>query len=194
MRTVLFFLFVITGCNWSHANIYSENTIIPKSGIHRFQVTDTLRIFQDDPAVFKKEQIMVKYPDRYPKPAVRYELMNPKDGAYYLMYNDKKQLMKEGKYTSTYKYAGITYEQGGFYNPKTYFYKKNGNLETIHYQEDGRNFKTEFFDRNKQLVKIKYFNKKTSDTEKIEIYKNGKLKETRIYTAFNAYHTIKADG
>ncbi|MGE8554218.1 MAG: hypothetical protein ACN6OB_09865 [Chryseobacterium jejuense] len=153
---------------------------------------DTLKVYQNDTAVFRKEEMIVKHPEAKPKLTVRYELINPKDGAYYFIYNEKKQLVKEGEYTAQYKYEGITYDQGDFYNSKTYFYKENGNLETIHYQEDGRNLKTEFFDRDKQLTKIRYFHKKTSDTDKIEVYKKEKLKETRIYKGFNTYYTVKA--
>lgn len=58
--------------------------------------------------------------------------------------------------------------------------------------EDGRNHKTEHFDSKKRLKKIRYFKKESSETEKIEIYKKGQLKETRIYTSFSTYHTMKA--
>ncbi|SDJ32184.1 hypothetical protein [Chryseobacterium jejuense] len=195
MNIQSFFLFfaIIISCNWAKANSNFANTIISKTYVkERSHDTDTLKVYQNDTAVFRKEEMIIQHPETKPKLTVRYELINPKDGAYYFIYNGKKQLVKEGKYTAQYKYEGITYDQGDFYNSKTYFYKENGNLETIHYQEDGRNLKTEFFDRDKQLTKIRYFNKKTSDTDKIEVYKKGKLKETRIYKGFNTYNIVKA--
>ncbi|BAP32952.1 uncharacterized protein CHSO_3915 [Chryseobacterium sp. StRB126] len=193
IRSVLLFFAIIIGCSCIKAKDYSVNTLISKAYFKGgSQDTDTLRVYQNDPAVFRKEELIVKHPETKPKLTIHYELLNPKDGAYYFIYNDKKQLVKEGKYTAQYKYEGITYDQGGFYNSKTYLYKKNGNLETIHYQEDGRNLKTEFFNSDQQLTKIKYFHKKTSDTNTIEIYKKGKLKETHIYKGFNTYYTIKA--
>lgn len=170
-----------------------ENGIISK--IHHKvgpNDTDTLWVSQNDSTVFRKEEVMVKHPDSYPKLSVRYILINPKDGAYYFIYNDNQQLIEEGKYTAQYTYEGITYHDGNFYNLKSYSYKKNGNLRTKHYQEDGRNLKTEFFNNDRQLTEIKYFDKKSSGIEKVEIYKKGKLKETRIYKSFDNYDTVKA--
>lgn len=193
IQSILLFSAIIIGFNGMNAKDHSENTAASKTYFRKnIHDTDTLRVFQNDPAVFKKEELIVKHPETKPKLTIGYELLNPKDGTYYLIYNDKKQLVKEGKYSAQYKYEGIVYNQGGFYNSKSYLYRENGTLETIHYQEDGRNLKTEFFDRNKQLTKIKYLNKKSSDTDKIEIYKKGKLKETHIYKGFNTYYTIKA--
>ncbi|MBP2618130.1 hypothetical protein [Chryseobacterium jejuense] len=189
IQSILLFFTIIIGCNCTTANNISVDAFIFKESSND---TDTLRVYQNDTAVFRKEEMIVKHPETKPKLTIHYELLNPKDGAYYFIYNEKKQLVREGKYTAQYKYEGIMYEQGGFYNSKTYFYKENGNLETIHYQEDGRNLKTEFFDRDQQLTKIRYFNKKSSDTDKIEVYKKGKLKETRIYKGFKAYYTVKA--
>ncbi|AZA77582.1 hypothetical protein EG347_08675 [Chryseobacterium sp. G0186] len=199
MKTIsllLFFTTVIIGCKCTQPNDRSEkeNTVISKEYHKSGQSdTDTLWVSQNDSTVFKKEEVLIQRPDSNPELSVRYELIKPKDNAYYFIYDDKKQLIKEGKYTSQYTYEGIIYKQGDFYNSKNYTYKKNGNLETIHYQEDGRNLKTEYFDSEKRLTKIRYLNKKSSDTEKIEIYKNGKLKETRIYKGFNSYDTVKAD-
>lgn len=172
-----------------------ENDIISK--IHHksgANDTDTLWVSQKDSTVFRKEELMVKHPDSYPRLVERYTLITPKDGAYYFIYNDKQQLIQEGKYTAHYIYEGITYNEGNFYNHKTYSYKKNGRLRTKHYQEDGRNTKTEFFNNDGQLTEIRYFNKKSSDIEKVELYKKGKLKETRIYKGFNNYDTVKAAG
>lgn len=189
MKTQTFFLFfaVIIGFNCAKANTVFLNRVIFNGS---YNGTDTVRVFQNDTAIFRKEELILKHPESKPKITIHYELLNPKDGTYYFIYNDKKQLVKEGKYSAQYRYEGIMYE-GGFYNSKTYFYKKNGTLETIHYQEDGRNLKTEFFNSDQQLTQIKYFNKKSSDTDKIEIYKKGKLKETRIYKGFKNYYTVK---
>lgn len=199
MKTIsllLFFTTVIIGCNCTKPNDQSEkeNIVISKEYHKSGQSdTDTLWVSQNDSTVFKKEEIPMRRPESNPELYISYKLIKPKDNAYYFIYNDKKQLIKEGKYTSQYTYEEIVYKQGDFYNSKNYGYKRNGNLETIHYQEDGRNLKTEYFDREKRLTKIRYLNKKSSDTEKIEIYKNGKLKETRIYKGFNTYDTVKAD-
>ena len=118
-------------------------------------------------------------------------MKNPHDGAYYYIYNDKGQLIQEGKYTARYVYEGNTIENGNFYNSKSYYYKDNGNLSSTHYQVDGRNFKTELYNRKRILTEVIYFNKKSGDKEKVEIYKNGKLKETRIYKSFDTYDTVK---
>ncbi|AZA90579.1 Uncharacterised protein [Chryseobacterium nakagawai] len=200
MLKILSFLwiavYIMTACNCAKGkNDASKkddgiiSKIYHKSGSND---TDTLWVSQNDSTVFRQEEVMIKHPDSYPKLTVRYNLINPKNNAYYFIYNDKQQLIEEGKYTAQYMYEGITYNDGNFYNLKSYSYKKNGKLRTKHYQEDGRNFKTEFFNNDGQLTEIKYFNKKSSDIEKVEIYKKGELKETRIYKGFNNYDTVKA--
>ncbi len=195
MLSLLILLLTITsGCTGCHTNDDSQTDkkisykVYKKTGV---QDTDTLWVSQNDTVVFRAEEYVQHRPCSKAQLAMRYELRNPKDGAYYFIYNDKKQLIQEGKYTASYVYEGKTIEQGNFYNSKMYFYKKNGNLNSIHYQEDGRNLKTELFNRKRMVTEIIYFNKKSGDKEKVEIYKNGKRKETRIYTAFNVYHTIK---
>ncbi len=189
-------MMVITGCNGCKTNddIPKGNKIISKV-YHKTgpNDTDTLWVSQNDTLVFKAEEGMQGNPGQKPKLVTRYELKNPKDGAYYFIYNDAQQLIQEGKYTVQYVYDGKTIEEGNFYNSKRYHYKDNGKLSAIYYQVDGRNFKTELYNGKKELKEIIYFNKKSGDKEKVEIYKNGKLKETRIYTAFDVYHTIKAD-
>jgi len=45
-----------------------------------------------------------------------YKLRNPKEGAYYFIYNDVQQLIQEGKYTARYVYEGRTIVEGNFYN------------------------------------------------------------------------------
>ncbi|MEJ5105748.1 hypothetical protein [Chryseobacterium sp. MYb328] len=198
MLKILLFLWlpisIMLSCNCTKGkNDEHKNVIISK--IHHKsgpKDTDTLWVSQNDSTVFRKEDVMIKYPESHPKLTVHYTLINPKNDAYYFIYNDKQQLIEEGKYTAQYTYEGISYNDGNFYNLKRYSYKKNGNLQTKHYQEDGRNLKTEFFNNDGQLTEIKYFNKKSSDIEKVEIYKKGKLKETRIYKSFNTYDTVKA--
>lgn len=175
-------------------NIQKEPVFILKAYHKNNQYnTDTLWVSQNDSTVFKKKEAMLHRPCANPELSVQYELINPKNGAYYLIYNTKKQLIMEGIYSAQYTYEGQTYKQGNFYNAKRYSYKKNGNIATIHYQEDGRNIKTEHFDSKKRLTKIKYFDKKSSNTEKIELYKKGALKETRVYTGFSKYYTVRAN-
>lgn len=172
----------------------NENAIISKVYYKNSQSEiDTLWVAQNDTSVFRQIETIIHRPCSHPEFVVQYELITPKEGAYYLIYNDKKQLIKEGVYTTKYTYEGQTYEQGNFYNSKNYYYKKNGVLETIHYQKDGRNRKTEYFDSKKQLAKIRHIDKKTGSTTKIESYKKGQLKQIRIYTNFNKYYTIKAN-
>ena len=199
MKAMLFliflnFLMIKGNCSKGNDDPFSENTVISKV-YHKTgpSDTDTLWVSENDSTVFRAEEVMMRRPDQRQEPSVQYELIHPENNAYYFIYNDKKQLVKEGKYAAEYTYEGQTYKQGGFYNLKNFEYKKNGDLKTIHYQEDGRNLKTEIFDSEKRLTKIIFFNKKSSDIEKIEIYKKGKLKETRIYTGFNRYDTVEAE-
>jgi hypothetical protein len=155
--------------------------------------TDTLRVSQNDITVFKQVENIVHRPCSNPELTIRYELINPKDGAYYYIYDTKGKLVLEGKYTKEYLYEGIIYKQGNFYNSKKYSYQNSGKLNTIHYQEDGRNLKTEVFDNKKKLKKVLYFDKKSSNKTKVEIYTNGQLHKTHIYTSFNNYYTVKAN-
>lgn len=166
------------------------------------QNTDTLRVSQSDKNTFEKQILPVRlhYSPipfanlRQPRFQTHYELINPKNGAYYFIYNDKKQLIQEGIYSiRQFTYQDKTKEHGAFYDSKYYYYKKNGKLTSIHYQQDGRSRKTEYFDKKKRLKKIVFFDKKSSDTEKIEIYKKGQLKETRIYTSFDNYYKEKVN-
>lgn len=186
-----------TGCNGCHNHIPNtkSNKIIYR--IHNktsLQDADTLWVSQNDTTVFKSEEGMQRNPGQKAKWVTHYELKNPRNGAYYFIYNDAQQLIQEGIYTAQYTTSeGKTIEDGNFYNSKSYYYKDNGKLSAIHYQVDGRNFKTELYNRKKVLTEVIYFNKKSGDKEKVEIYENGKLKETRIYTAFDVYHTLEAD-
>lgn len=196
MRTkslLLFLVFSIICSSFMKGNDGDKKENVSISKINNLPERDTLRVFQNDPSVFKKTEDIITRPCSNPEPTtIRYELINPKDNAYYLIYNDKKQLVLEGVYTPQYTYEGILYNKGDFYNSKTYSYTKNGNLDTVHYMEDGRNLKTEYFDTKIQLTKIRYLNKKSGELSRIELYKNGQLKETRTYVSFNKYTTVKA--
>lgn len=199
MRTkslLLFLVFSIICSSFMKGNDgdKKENVSISKINykINYLTERDTLRVFQNDPSVFKRTEDIITRPCSNPEPTIRYELINPQDNAYYLIYNDKKQLVLEGVYTPQYTYEGILYKNGDFYNSKTYSYTKNGDLDTVHYMEDGRNLKTEYFDTKIQLTKIRYLDKKSGELSRIELYKNGHLKETRTYVSFNKYTTVKA--
>lgn len=154
------------------------------------QDIDTLWVSQNDTTVFSSEETVQSYPEGKAKLVINYQLKTPQDETYYFIYNTEGQLAKEGKYTAQYVFEGKTLE-GNFYNSKTYYYKKNGILNAIHFQVDGRNQKIEHFDSDRQLTKVTWFNKKSGEKDKEEIYKNGRLKETRVYTAFDVYHTVK---
>ncbi len=150
---------------------------------------DTLWVSQIDSTVFKREEVIQRRSGRL---VTAYELIAPKIDTYYFIYNEKKQLISEGKYTKEYTYEGAPSKSGNFYNTKTYDYKNNGKLNTIHYTKDGRNFKVESYDRHRRLTEITYRELKSGDVEKVEFYSNGKLKKTRIYTSFNNYYTVDA--
>ena len=183
-------------CGFTTEKEYSkkENTIISKiKYIKNTAEIDTLWVSQNDSTVFRQEEVMIHRPCSNPEFSIRYELINPKVNSYYFIYNEQQQLVLEGKYTKEYTYEGATEKLGNFYNSKSYSYKSNGKLKAIHYMEDGRNSKLELYDRKKRLKEITYYDKKSSDKTKIEIYDNGQLEETRIYTSFDNYYTVKAD-
>ena len=150
--------------------------------------SDTLWVSQHDTTVFRREEVMISRPCSNPELEERFELIKPINEAYYYIYDNNKQLIMEGKYT----YEGIQSKEGNFYNSKSYYYKTNGDLKSIHYREDGRDIKTESFDGNKRLKEIMYRDKKSGNIQKVEIYSNGKLKETRVYKSFDTYNTIIA--
>lgn len=71
------------------------------------QNTDTLRVSQSDTTVFEKKIFPARlhyspipfanlFESRF---RTSYELINPQNGAYYFIYDNKKQLIKEGLYT-----------------------------------------------------------------------------------------------
>ncbi|WP_337085160.1 hypothetical protein [Elizabethkingia anophelis] len=196
MKIIIATIFLITnifGCNGSKKTT-KENSIISKT-YHKTGKTDTdtLWVSQNDSTVFKREEMFINRPCSNPEFAIRYDLIKPKNNAYYFIYDENHQLVLEGKYEANYIFEGIATGKGDFYNSKNYDYNDNGDLLAISYMQDGRHTKTETFGSDGKIEKIFYKNKKSGDTEKLEFYKNGKLKKTRIYTAFDTYYTINAD-
>lgn len=193
---LLFLFTVIMGFSGCHTNEQhlKKDTIIYK--IHKKtgpSDTDTLWVSQNDSLTFRSEEGVQRNPGQKAKLVTRYELRTPIDGAYYFIYNDRHQLISEGKYTASYSYEGKTINKGNFYNVKYYWYDEAGPLKAMHYQVDGRSVKTELVNKKGLITEIIYFNKKTGDKEKVEIYNKGKLKETRIYTGFERYYTVPAN-
>lgn len=183
---------IFTGCNLTKQAADKEIIISKIHNKRNDNETDTLRVSQNDTTVFKQVENINNRPCSNPEITTVYELREPNDGAYYYIYNSTGKLVMEGKYTKEYLYEGVLYEHGNFYNSVSYYYKKNGKLKAVHYQQDGRNLKTEFFDSDKILKEVIYFDKKSSDKIKVEIYDKGQLDETRIYTSFDNYYTVKA--
>jgi len=192
MKTYLplfFLILILMGCDTKGTE--QQNIIISK--VHykpNSKVIDTLWVSQNDSAVFSQKEVMSGNPGQRPKPVTIYELKVPKDGVYYFIYNNLGKLVLEGRYDSEYTYEGQLYKQGNFYNSKTYKYRDNGKLTSVHYMEDGRNLKTEVYDRKERLKEIRYIDKKSETTTKVEIYENGEVKKTRVYTSFDNYYTV----
>ena len=198
MKIAVTFLltWILCSCNYNSdkGNDTSKNTIISKVKFKRSSAeSDTLWVSQNDSTFFRKEDVLVQRPCSNPEFQIHYEMLKPINDAYYYIYNDKQQLISEGKYTQKYTYEGATKMSGNFYDEKSYYYRNNGKLKMIHYMKDGRNDKTESYDRKKRLTEITYFDKKSSNKEKVEIYDKGKLQETRIYKSFDTYVTEKAN-
>ncbi len=192
----LLFIWSLFSCNITSEkeNRNKANTIVSKFKHKRnASESDTIWVSQNDSTVFKKEEVIINRPCSNPEFTMHYELLKPIDQAYYYIYNGKQQLISEGKYTKEYTYQGQTSRVGNFYNEKSYYYKKNGNLKTIHYIKDGRNDKVELYDNKRRIREITYFDNKSSDKEKVEIYNKGELEETRIYKSFDTYNTVKAN-
>ncbi len=199
MKEMFSLLCIITStvsCNlvMAHNGGQKADTVISKAKYktNNSQI-DSLWVSQNDTTVFRQEEVVVTRPCSHPKIATQYNLIAPRDSTYYFIYNRKGNLQMEGTYTHQYTYKGATAKRGNFYDSKTYYYSRRGNLEAIHYQEDGRNLKTEYFDSKKRLSKIRYIDKKSESTTRVEIYNKGTLKETRLYTGFANYTVIKAE-
>lgn len=109
MKTIYLTLFLIFNLiNSTNGSVINQNAIPNIYYKNSESKTDTLWVSQNDTAVFRRIETMVHHPCSKPKSAVLYELINPKDGVYYLIYNDKKQLVMEGMYTAKYTYEGVT--------------------------------------------------------------------------------------
>jgi len=171
----------------------TENKNIIISKIHykpNSKIIDTLWISQNDSKVFIQKEVMSGNPGQRPEPVTIYELKAPVDGAYYYIYDKEGKLVMEGRYDSEYTYEGHFNQLGNFYNSKTYRYRDNGKLRSVHYMKDGRNVKTESYNRKEQLDAVRYIDKKSEMTTKVEIYENDEVKKTRVYTSFDNYYTV----
>ena len=104
------------GCQCSTSNAQKKNSIISKvyhaKGDHE---TDTLWVSQNDTTVFKAEETIQRRHHQDAVWVMQYELRNPRDGAYYFIYNEDQQLIQEGVYTASYTYEGRINKQGNFF-------------------------------------------------------------------------------
>lgn len=192
MKTLLlpfFLILILMSCDTKGTE--QKNIIISK--VHykpNSKIIDTLWVSQNDSKVFLQKEVMSGNPEQRPEPITIYELISPIDGAYYYIYDNEGKLFMEGRYNSEYTYEDQVYKQGNFYNSKSYRYRDNGKLRSVHYMEDGRNVKTESYNRKEQLDEVRYIDKKSETTTKVEIYENGEVKKTRVYTSFDNYYTV----
>jgi len=192
MKTLLlpfFFILILISCDTKGTE--QKNIIISK--VHyqpNSKIIDTLWVSQNDSKVFLQKEVMSGNPGQRPEPITIYKLKAPIDGAYYYIYDNEGKLFMEGRYDSEYTYEDQVYKQGNFYNSKSYRYRDNGKLNSVHYMEDGRNVKTESYNRKEQLDEVRYIDKKSETTTKVEIYENGEVKKTRVYTSFDNYYTV----
>lgn len=191
MFTLFFFYFNCT-CVPESNILKTENSIIYqvkyKSNLNEL---DTFWVSENDTNVFKKEEMYITRPCSNPEFTIRYNMIAPINNAYYYIYNEKQQLSTEGVSTYGYLYEGVLEKFLEFHNQKYYYYGRCGCVNTIHYMLDGRNHKTESFDKKNRLSQIRYLDKKSGDVDRIEIYKKGELKETHVYTSFKNYDVIK---
>jgi|GEM_PF-644970 len=180
---------ILLGCDTKTA----DQKDITISKVHykpNSKIIDTLWVSQNDTAVFIKKEIMTRNPERRPEPQTVYELKSPKDGIFYYIHDPKGLLVMAGRYDAQYIYDGIMTDNGNFYNVRYYSYRDDGRIKSIHYMEDGRNLKTETYNRKGQLDEVLYLDKKSGNTSKVEIYDNGEVKKTRVYTSFYNYYTV----
>ncbi|WP_300675305.1 hypothetical protein [Soonwooa sp.] len=153
---------------------------------------DTLWVSQNDPKVFEKDTVLAGGPGQLPKERIDYVMIAPKTDAYYYIYNEYGQLDMEGKREMRYANGNYIYPTPYFYNSKSYSYRNNGRVRSMHEIRDGRSYKTEIYDRKGKIDEIIYFDKKSGNKQKVEIYDDGKLEETRVYKSFDNYDVIKA--
>lgn len=139
---------------------------------------DTLHVFQNDTSVFKSTMFRFPCSKEW---LFQYDLINPIESTCYFIYDANQRLVKEGKYIC----LDTIVENCGFYDSKNYSYRRSGSLDKVIYMDDGRQHKTAFFDRKGRLIKVQYYDKKSSNIDKIEIYKKGQLKKTQCSTLRN---------
>ncbi len=154
------------------------------------RIIDTLRVSQNDSKIFTKKEVLTRHPEKTPEPQTVYQLKEPLDGVFYYIHDSEGRLVMAGRYDAHYIYGSVRNDEGNFYNVRYYSYRKNGKLKTIHYMEDGRNLKTQTYDRKGQLDEVLYRDKKSGNTTKLEIYENGEVKKTRVYKSFDQYYTV----
>lgn len=117
---------------------------------------------------------MIHRPCSNPEFSIRYELINPKVNSYYFItMNNNNWYWRENTQKSIHMKVLLKNQE--IFITQSYSYKSNGKLKAIHYMEDGRNSKLELYDRKKRLKEIIYYDKKSSDKTKIEIYDNGQV-------------------
>ncbi len=109
---------------------------------------DTLVISQTDTTMFEKRDFYQNcsfniFKSNKPDATV-YILKNPINGVYYYVFNDKNQLVAEGKYTKGN--GRMNFGEGYF--ERTYQYKKNGKLNSIDYYKKGKLIKTIVYNQN----------------------------------------------
>lgn len=117
------------------------------------QALDTLNVNQHDSTIFNANIEWIQRPCSKPEWSTTFELISPQKNTYYLIYNKENQLVKEGLY-STITVDSVAYD--GILNAKNYTYYKNGKIQSIFYQENGRNLKHEYYNKRGKLKKIKY--------------------------------------
>lgn len=180
----LFFLLSCSGKEETGDIIISKVKYKGKS-----KIIDTLWVSQNDSLVFAREEGYTTRPCSDPEFTIWYNLKKPVENAYYYIYNPKGQLLQEGKYT----YMDINGKrEGNFYQSKEYTYHKNDKISSIYISRPDEGYKLELYDRHGLLKEITYYEKGSNEKEKVEIYKDGKLKETHINFWFEKYDVVKA--
>lgn len=156
------------------------------------QTKDTLWVIETDTLYFDRNEGFINRPCSNPEYYISYDLHHPIDQMYYYIYDAKLNLQQEGLYSNSIVYNGTESERGAFFDCIYYSYNKRGTLTAMSYMKNGRNFKTELLDGKELLKEITYYEESSGNRKKVERYKKGKLKETRYYTSFSNYYTIKA--
>lgn len=127
--------------------VFSVNTVLS-------QGVDTLVVYQNDTTVFDITGSFVQWPCSKPEFHISYDLKDPKDSTFYIIYNDEEQLVEEGIYSSRL-IGGVEYSD--FFDSKYYHYHKNGKLYIVYFKEDGRTVKAEFYNKRGKFKKVKIY-------------------------------------